>query len=219
MNIYIGNDIKERCPETVLGVLTYTMDVKKSEGKLLEQFEETARRLEETYTLPDIAKLARIRETREAYKALGKAPAHYRNAAEAMLRRIVKGRGLYRINNAVEINNLVSISSGYSMGTYDRARLSGDIWLRRAPEGSVYQGIGRDALNIEFLPVLYDDEGAFGNPTSDSERAMVTEGQKDLITVIYSFAGEKDLADWLKTYEIWLDTLGGAKDIRLGLVR
>ena len=48
---------------------------------------------------------------------------------------------------------------------------------------------------------------------------MVTEGQKDLITVIYSFAGKKDLADWLKTYEIWLDTLGGAKDIRLGLVR
>lgn len=219
MNIYIGKDIRERCPETVLGVLTYTMDVKESSEAFLKQFDEVIRMLAEKYTLPDIARMPRIQETREAYKALGKAPSHYRNASEAMLRRIIKGNGLYRINNAVEINNLVSICSGYSLGTYDRDKLFGDITLRRAPDGASYQGIGRDALNIEHLPVLYDEQGPFGNPTSDSERAKVTKDSRNLITVIYSFGGPQDLNDWMETYELWLKIFCDAKDIQTTVIR
>ncbi|CUH97254.1 hypothetical protein P22_3381 [Propionispora sp. 2/2-37] len=81
-----------------------------------------------------------------------------------MLRCIVKGNGLYHINNIVETNNLVSISSGYSIGSYDVSCLSGNITLHRALDGASYEGIGKGAINIEHLPTLYDDIGAFGNP-------------------------------------------------------
>ena len=35
-----------------------------------------------------------------------------------MLRRIIKQKGLYQINNIVDINNYMSISSGYTVGSY-----------------------------------------------------------------------------------------------------
>ena len=79
----------------------------------------------------------------------------YRNSAEAMLRRIAQGKGLYYINNAIEINNLFSVKTGYSLGTYDLDRIEGDVELRRSPEGEHYRGIGKEAVNIGCLPVLY----------------------------------------------------------------
>ena len=96
----------------------------------------------------------------------GKVSHEYRNAAEAMLRRLVKGSGLYRINNVVDINNLVSVSSGYSIGSYGISELHGPVTLRQAPEDTHYAGIGKDSVNIGFLPVLYDDEG----PSKSNQR-------------------------------------------------
>ena len=79
-------------------------------------------------------------------------PTH--DAAEAMLRRIVKGNGLYRINNVVDINNLISVSSGYSIGAYDMAQLEEFVQLRCAEDGCHYDGIGKSSVNIGHLPVL-----------------------------------------------------------------
>lgn len=106
MKISISNEIRRICPGIGLGVLYYTMEVKSSEGPVREEFDRTAALLAQRYQVSDIVKNPHIRETREAYKALGKAPSTYRNSAEAMLRRIAQGKGLYYINNAIEINNL-----------------------------------------------------------------------------------------------------------------
>lgn len=35
-----------------------------------------------------------------------------------MLRRIVKGNGLYKINNVVEVNNIIFITTEYSVRSY-----------------------------------------------------------------------------------------------------
>ena len=104
-----------------------------------------------------------------------------------------KGTRLYYINNVVDINNYLSIKSGYSMGTYDLAKTKGDIRWMRAPEGTAYRGIGKDVLNIDFLPVLFDEEGPFGNPTSDNDRTMITDATEDLLLVYYAFDGAEDL--------------------------
>src|SRR5690625_1163241 len=145
-------------PGAMLGVVRYVVDVKKSDERLLSYFDKTVKEIGSRYEMSEIAEIPHIRETREAYKALGKSPSQYRNAAEAMLRRIVKGNGLYKINNVVEINNLISIRSGYSVGSYDKHALKGEIELRPAPAGERYEGIGKSNLNIENLPVLFDEE-------------------------------------------------------------
>lgn len=206
-------------PGAMLGVVRYVVDVKKSDERLLSYFDKTVKEIGSRYEMSEIAEIPHIRETREAYKALGKSPSQYRNAAEAMLRRIVKGNGLYKINNVVEINNLISIRSGYSVGSYDKHALKGEIELRPAPAGERYEEIGKSNLNIENLPVLFDEEGAFGNPTSDSKRAMIQEGKREVMSVIYAFHLEQEeLEKWLAEYRKLLEQFTDATAIQTEII-
>lgn len=200
MKIEIGHEVKERCKEVALGILIYSAKVEESSSQLLELFQINVDRLNNLYSISDIAGMQHIQSTRSAYKALGKSPSEYRNASEAMLRRIIKGNGLYHINNIVEVNNLMSVTTGYSIGSYDTDSISEPVELRRAPDGEKYQGIGKETINIEHLPTLYDEQGAFGNPTSDSRRAMVQSGNRKIMSVIYSFDGESDLQKVMDRY-------------------
>lgn len=127
MTFTISPAIKQCWPETALGLLLYQVQVAPSSPQLLAQFDQTVASLAQQYTLDTIAKHPHIAATRQAYKALGASPHEHRNAAEAMLRRVVKQAGLYHINNVVEVNNLISISSGYAIGSYDLDQLQGQV--------------------------------------------------------------------------------------------
>lgn len=218
MNITISEEVKALCPGTALGILHYTALVQPSSPELLDAFEATVRELACQYEMSAIAKNPRIAATRQAYKALGKSPQEYRNAAEAMLRRVVKNTGLYHINNIVEINNLISITSGYSIGSYDVGGLTPPIELRRAEDGAHYGGIGKGSINIEHLPVLYDALGPFGNPTSDSRRAMIQEGEREIISVLYAFDGPEPLRPWLQQYADALERYCSVKNLETRIV-
>ncbi|SFM27201.1 B3/B4 domain-containing protein [Pelosinus propionicus] len=219
MNFFISEELQQLYTSTALGVLYYRANVQKSTPALLELLDKTISELRERCTLEDIAHIAQIAATRNAYKALGKSPYEYRNAAEAMLRRIVKGNGLYHISNIVEVNNLVSITSGYSIGSYDVSNLSGNITLHRAPDGASYEGIGKGAVNIEHLPTLYDDIGAFGNPSSDSRRAMTQPGDHEIISVLYAFDGGNGLEKWMMQFKDLLQTYCDVQSVEASIFR
>lgn len=218
MNLSISQEVRDLCPGAALGVLRYTAQVSKSSEALLAEFEDALNTLSGRYTLEEIARIPHIEATRRAYKALGKDPHQYRCAAEAMLRRIVKQNGLYHINNVVEVNNLISVSSGYSIGSYDTECLNGDVTLKRAEAGAHYDGIGKASVNIECLPTLYDMNGPFGNPTSDSRRAMIQPGQRQILTVLYAFDGQEDLAPWLVRFSECLVRHCGAAGVETALI-
>ena len=78
------------------------------------------------------------------------------------------------INSVVDVNNLISVKSGLSVGSYDLDRISGAIVFRKAEHGEGYLGIGKEFLDMENMLVLADDDGIFGSSMSDSTRAMVT---------------------------------------------
>lgn len=218
MKISISNNISNLCEGATLGILIYSVNVMPSSTVILKYFEEKIAELEKQYTLEMITQNKHIAATRAAYKALGKSPHEYRNAAEAMLRRIVKGNGLYNINNVVEINNIISVSSGYSVGSYDLECLEGDIEWRHAPADTHYDGIGKGSVNIGNLPVLFDELGPFGNPTSDSRRAMVLAGEKKIISVVYSFDGKQELEAWMSEFKRLLSELCGATHIEIQII-
>lgn len=209
MKISISNEVYTICPRAALGVLSYRATVVPSTQELITLFEDVVATLFREYSIEKIAQNPHITATRQAYKALGKSPHDYRNAAEAMLRRIVQGKGLYHINNIVEVNNLISITSGYSIGSYDTNQLKGNIELRRAESGAHYDGIGKASINIEYLPTLYDELGAFGNPSSDSRRAMIKPGEHDIVTIFYSFDGAEELENWMEKFSLYLKNYCG----------
>src|SRR5262249_35859772 len=134
--------------------------------------------------------------TRVAYKALGKDPARYRGSAEALLRRIVSGKGLPPINAVVDVINLVSLESRLPIGLYDMAQVSGDVVFRAGRAGETYKGIGKYDLNLEGLPLFADALGPHGSATSDSERTMVTAATAQVLAIVVSFAGADGLERW-----------------------
>ena len=120
-----------------------------------------------------------IQLTRLAYKECGKEPSRYRPSAESLRMRIRSKKGLYSISSAVDIINIISITSGISIGGYHHSAMQGDITLDIG-KTEPYDAIGRGLLNIEFLPCLYDEMGPFGSPTSDSLRTIITEKTTNL---------------------------------------
>ena len=194
--VSIDMELKAKCPGVALACVTAGVEtVATPEGlnQELRSCEEKILQLPEPKaTLESAAILA----TRAAYKALGKDPARYRGAAEALLRRVIAGKGLPRINNVVDVINYVSVESRLSVGLYDLAHVEGDIMFRAGRAGETYKGIGKYDLNLEGLPLFCDALGPHGSPTSDSERTMVTETTKKIVVIIISFGGAGGLERW-----------------------
>jgi len=137
-----------------------------------------------------------ILATRRSYKALGKDPARYRGSAEALLRRIISGKGLPQINAVVDVINLLSVESRMPIGLYDLEHVHGDIVFRAGRPGETYKGIGKYDLNLESLPLFADADGPHGSATSDSERTMVTAETTKVLAIIVSFGGSETLTTW-----------------------
>jgi DNA/RNA-binding domain of Phe-tRNA-synthetase-like protein len=156
--------------------------------------------------------------TRAAYKSLGKDPARYRGSAEALLRRIISGKGLPQINPVVDIINLVSVESRLSIGLYDLAHIEGDITFRVGRAGETYKGIGKYDLNLEGLPVFSDARGPHGSPTSDSERTMVTSNTSHVLAIIISFGGKENLERWTQRLRDLFEQYAAGEDQTIDLV-
>ena len=189
MQLIISEHIRKACPELTLGIIT--CKVKNSES-LDELWEEMKAEMQQTslhYKLEEINKRTEIQATRQIYKRLGKDPNRYRPSAEALCRRIVRGIPIYRLNTLVDIINIVSIRSGYSIGAFDKKLISGDLILDAGKSSDIFDAIGRGLLNIEGLPVYRDSVGGIGTPTSDNERTKITENTTELLIIINAYSG------------------------------
>lgn len=191
IKVTISEELTGKYEKAAAYLIHANVKAEKSSEKLLELVAGECEKIEETLPLDEIMKKEEIANTRLCYKAVGKDPHRYRNAAEAMLRRVVKGKGLYRINNVVDVNNLVSITTGFSISTFDVSSLNPPLELTVSPEGTSYRGIGREAVNVENLPAMRDREGFFGNPTSDCERCKINEGEREILMCIYAFGSHE----------------------------
>ena len=71
-------------------------------------------------------------------------------------------------------------------GVYDRATLAGALTLRLGRDGEGYAGIRKDLVHVAGRVTVADAAGPFGNPTSDSARAMVTTATRAALVVVYA---------------------------------
>ena len=196
IQITLSEDILAACPD--LHVLAIACRVRNTELdlRLWDEIAQEEEMVRQTMKLEEVNKWLPIRATRQAYKKLGKDPNRYRPSAEALRRRILRGLPLYRIDTLVDLINLVSIRSGYSIGGFDAMKIQGDrLVLGVGKEGEVYRGIGRGELNIAGLPVYRDDIGGIGTPTSDEERTKIDMETTSLLMIINGYSGENGLME------------------------
>lgn len=210
----IDGAMKELWPATRVGCLQYKVKVEKKNEEMWKYLKKDIfKKTKDAIFEYGVGEIPNIKESRMAYKAFGKDPSRYRVSSEALVRRIGQGKGLYEVNTVVDVNNLISIESGFSVGSYDAAKIEDQLVFRVGREGETYKGIGKEEIKIDALPVLADEKGAIGSSTSDSERAMITEDAKEVLTLIYSFSDNNDLERALEYGKKYLETYAGAIEV------
>jgi DNA/RNA-binding domain of Phe-tRNA-synthetase-like protein len=181
----------------------------------MPEFKTTTERLAATvaeqYKAVAISEIPTVKAVRTIFHKTGVDPTRYRPSSEALLRRVVKGKGLYFINSVVDVVNYFSLKTMLPMGVFDADCVQPPIEFRAGRAGETYQGVGRDVLNLEGFPLLADAEGPFGSAVSDSVRTRVTEGTTRLLWATFVPAGVSE-PDFEEFAAVMIRSNGGVVD-------
>jgi DNA/RNA-binding domain of Phe-tRNA-synthetase-like protein len=126
-----------------------------------------------------------VAEVRGLFHRLGMDPTKTRPSSEALLRRVLQGKGLPTIDPVVDVCNLCSLEHQLPLGLYDRERVQGVVRVRSGLPGEGYEGIRKGRVNVEGRLMLADDTGPFGAPTSDSLRTSVHEHTQAVLVAVF----------------------------------
>jgi DNA/RNA-binding domain of Phe-tRNA-synthetase-like protein len=187
LSIYFSPTIQDKIPGLKIGVLSATgFEVKKQSDFVTGQFTDLEKFVKNKFSESTPSADRQVSSVRRMYRRIGWEPTQYRPSSEAMIRRFLKDKGLYRINNAVDLGNVASARFHIPMGLYDVDKLSGSISVDVGLEGEEYEGISKDVIHAEGKLVLRDEEGVFGNPTADSIRTSIQNNTKNILALFFT---------------------------------
>lgn len=181
--ITVEDDIRAVCRLGIIEVRP--VRVVPSPPSLVAKIHVEVAQARERHSAGEPGSIRRVTAVREMYRRLHMDPHHTRPSSEALLRRVLRGQELPRINCIVDAANLWSLLRLCPIGLYDADRVEPPISLRLGSEGEGYVGIGRPWVNVEGRPVLVDALGGFGNPTADSARASVKSQTTAILAVVF----------------------------------
>ena len=197
--ISFADKIRQAAPSLKVLQIEANISNPDTSDSLWKEIESVADEIKKSYELSEINKRPAIAATRKAYKALGKDPNRYRPSAEALGRRVINGKGLYRLTTLIDIINLISLKTGYSIGGFDADKIQGErLLLDAGTAEDEFEAIGRGLLNIEGLPVYRDQAGGIGTPTSDEERTKLTPSTTRLLMLVNIYGEETSPEDVLE---------------------
>lgn len=192
MNIIVSEEIKRVCPGFVGAAVEAHVKNTPFSQPLWDEMDALGEQFRQTLTTESLKDRKAIAATRRVYKTCGKDPSRYRPSSEALIRRMLQGKTLYRIDTLVDLVNLASIAYGYSIGGFDADKFEGDVLtLGVGREGEPYEGIGRGMINIAGLPVYRDSRGGVGTPTSDNERTKMELATTHVLILVNGYDGDR----------------------------
>ena len=217
INIKVSQEILEVCPNFKFAAIKCKVKNSNYNEMLWKEINNFAVKFVAEYKMEDIKKRSAIAATREVYKKLGKDPNRYRPSGEALCRRILKGQGLYQIDTLVDLINLISLKTGYSIGGFDADKIKGNLILGVGKAGEPFEAIGRGNMNIEGLPVYRDSIGGIGNPSSDEERTKIYSETTHLLMLINGYSGAEGLEEAVEYSKDLLQKYAEADEIVISL--
>ena len=187
MQLQLDEKLKTRIAGVTFGMVTiHGVTVRESDERLWKQVEMLSQRLTSEFSLDHLSENEQIAAVRTLQKSFGFDPTRYRPSSESLLRRVLKGQGLYQINTAVDVNNLCSLEFLLPMCSYDLRNVEGQVQVRIGEPGEEYPGIGRQVFQAENKVIIADDSGIMGSTVSDSERTKVSIDTTDILLAIYA---------------------------------
>lgn len=199
VEIKVSEEIRKSCPAFAGAAICAKVNNTPHNKELWKLIDNCVAEYKANHQIEDIKKNPAIAATRAAYKKFGKDPNRYRPSSEALCRRIVRELPLYQIDTLVDLINLVSIRTGYSIGGFDSDKIKGNtLTLGVGMTDEPYEGIGRGMLNIEGIPVYRDAIGGVGTPTSDNERTKIELSTISFLAIINGYSGKEGLNEAVK---------------------
>ncbi len=153
---------------------------------------EVIERVRRTYTLEAVKDVPELRAYRDFFWRVGIDPTKTRPAAEALIRRILGGKVLPRINTLVDAYNLASVETRIALAAFDAANLHGDIVMRMARQGEEFLGIGMERPVVLTGKEVVDQDGAglvAIYPHRDSARTAVTTSTRATVFLVCGVPG------------------------------
>lgn len=216
--ISIRKDVSGLFPDIVIGWLEGNIINSRGNPELWSLLMEKSEEISGSMDEESIRRVEGISFGKKAYRHLGKDPNRYRLSAESLMRRVIKGKGLYSISTAVDALNLVSLRTGITIGGFDAMKVKGGIELGIGLPGEEFIAIGRGPLNVENLPVYRDQLGAIGNPTSDSERTQINLTTSNVLMLITGFYGIKGIEQPLEQLKSLLAEFCECSECKTGII-
>jgi DNA/RNA-binding domain of Phe-tRNA-synthetase-like protein/L-amino acid N-acyltransferase YncA len=209
-------DVAERYP-TIQASLVHATGLANgpSPPALVDRYRAEQRAASERLSATALADLPSIVAWRRAFTAFGAKPTQYRNAPEALLRRLDKHGDIPSISTLVDLGNLVSIRHAMPVAVFDRAGVAGSITVRFARGDEPFTDLG--STEVVFPDpgevVFVDEEGVVcarrwcwrqsaqsATGPATTEALIVVEGQHDTAEEDVERAAV-DLVDLLGAYQ------------------
>ncbi|MBI5239755.1 MAG: hypothetical protein HY926_04725 [Elusimicrobia bacterium] len=155
-------------------------------GRLVDEL--AARRTSEDFPPAPVKEAVRGLLRRGGFKPTGR----NKPASEYLAQAAREGR-FPRINNIVDVNNLLSLETGLPISLLDRRAFAGEVWLRRGRPGEryVFNAAGQE-IDLEGLACVCGGAGPdgtpLGNPVKDSMSGKVRDDTGAVVGVIYADA-------------------------------
>lgn len=160
MRFSVDDRIFAMFPELCLGVVIASgLDNRGASDELRALLSEEQKTIRRNTSSETLSELPRIAAWRRAYSAFGAKPKKYKSSVESLYRMVLKGIDLRHINTIVDIYNYISIKHMVPVGGDDISRVEGDIALRFAHEGELFQPLNSEEVE-QTKPgeVIYADD-------------------------------------------------------------
>jgi DNA/RNA-binding domain of Phe-tRNA-synthetase-like protein len=193
MEIKIDIQLKTRFPE--LKVLTCEIKGVKVEKRNveLEKFEDQIiNHVRERYDIESLKDGLTFRAYRDFFWKIGIDPTKIRPAAEALIRRVLAGRTIPRINTLVDAYNLASIKTEIALAAFDADKLKGELVMRFAEKGEKFLGIGMEKpmlLKGDEIVVSDSEKLVAVYPYRDADNTKITEKTKNVMLLVCGVPG------------------------------
>lgn len=214
--------IKNKIAGLKFGLLQASaLSVQRSGADFDDAFAELEHYLRDKFSTLRPAEDETVKYVRRMYGRVGWEPTRYRPSSEALIRRILQGKGLYRINNLVDFGNIASARSHLPMGLYDASKISGTIVLDVGKEGESYRGISKPQIHARGKLILRDEKGIFGNPTADSLRTSITKETRSALAVFFCPPQIEDsyLLAALNFLSVYYKDISAGKEPEIAIIR
>jgi DNA/RNA-binding domain of Phe-tRNA-synthetase-like protein len=193
MKLRIDVQLKTRFSDlTVLTCNIKDVKVEKQNAELEKFKDEITEKAEEKYDLNSVKNLPTFRAYRDFFWRVGIDPTKNRPAAEALIRRVLRGRTMPRINTLVDAYNLASIKTEMALAAFDANKLKGDLIMRFAEKREKFLGIGMEKpMLLQGGEIVISDNQKLVAiyPYRDADSTKITEKTKNVMLLVCGVPG------------------------------